>query len=98
MQDFPNPFNPVTTIGFRVPGDRFCGSASSTLDPDPGTRNVRIAVYDLLGREVALLVNERKAPGPYEVKWDGSAFPTGVYIYRMIAGDIVESREMLLEK
>ena len=71
LQNYPNPFNPTTEISYQVP-------VAST---------VRLAVYDLLGREVAVLVNERKAPGSYEVKFDGSSLSSGVYIYRLQAGD-----------
>jgi hypothetical protein len=53
-------------------------------------------VYDVLGREVAVLVNERKAPGGYEVSFDGSGLSSGVYIYRLVAGAYTESRKMVL--
>jgi hypothetical protein len=59
---------------------------------------VRLSVYDILGREVAVLVNERKDPGSYEAEWNATGFSTGVYIYRMSAGDYVECRKMLLLK
>jgi hypothetical protein len=81
-QNYPNPFNPGTTIGFAVSG--------------PGSRDVRLAVFDLLGREVALLLDEPKAPGRYNVEFNGAQLSSGVYIYRMTAGDIVESRRMML--
>jgi hypothetical protein len=53
-------------------------------------------VYDLLGREVAVLVNERKEPGSYQVAFDGANLPTGVYISRMTAGEYAATRKMLL--
>ena len=81
-QNYPNPFNPRTGIGFWV----------------PGASDVKIAVYDLVGREVAVLVNERKAPGNYEVTFDGSGLASGVYIYQMRAGSFVQSKTMLLIK
>jgi hypothetical protein len=80
-QNYPNPFNPTTKIGFRVPG--------------LGSR-VKLAVYDLLGREVAVLIDERKEEGRYEVEWNAGGLSSGVYIYRMTAGGITQSREMLL--
>jgi hypothetical protein len=55
-------------------------------------------VYDLLGREVAVLMNESKAPGGYEVTWDASGFAAGVYICRMTAGEYVGSRKILFLK
>jgi hypothetical protein len=81
-QNYPNPFNPSTTIGYGVSG--------------VGYRDVRLAVYDLLGREVTVLVNEKKAPGIYEVQFDGSRLASGVYFYRMQAGDFVMTHRLLL--
>ena len=57
-----------------------------------------LVVYDVLGRQVATLVNEVKAPGSYEVRFDGSGLASGVYICRMTAGAFVQSRTMLLVK
>jgi CubicO group peptidase (beta-lactamase class C family) len=79
-QNYPNPFNPTTGIRFQV----------------SGVSEVRLSVYDLLGREMAVLVNERKLPGHYEVKFDGSTLASGVYFYRLIAGDFVQTRKLLL--
>jgi hypothetical protein len=81
-QNYPNPFNPKTGIRYQV----------------SGVSNARLVVYDLLGREVAVLVNEKKAPGSYEVRFDGSGLASGVYIYRLTAGMFVQSRTMLLLK
>jgi photosystem II stability/assembly factor-like uncharacterized protein len=86
-QNYPNPFNPSTVIGYTVGGVRSLGS---------GVSNVRLVVYDLLGREVRVLVNEKKAPGSYEVTFDGANLASGIYIYRMNAGRYVESRKMIL--
>jgi hypothetical protein len=83
-QNYPNPFNPTTTIGYGVSG--------------LGSSCVRLAVYDLLGREVAVLVNENKVPGNYQVEFDGTRLASGVYICRMTAGQFVESRKMVLTK
>jgi photosystem II stability/assembly factor-like uncharacterized protein len=83
-QNYPNPFNSTTKIGFRVSG--------------LGSSDVRLSVYDMLGREVAVLVNEKKAPGNYEVQFDGSGLASGVYVYRLSAGNYVESKRMLLLK
>jgi len=81
-QNYPNPFNPVTGIRFQI----------------PEVSRVSLAVYDLLGREVAGLVDEQKNAGRYEVMWDASAFPTGMYVYRLIAGNSVAVRKLLLIK
>jgi YVTN family beta-propeller protein len=88
-QNFPNPFNPSTTISFTIAGSKEYGV---------GSTETKLAVYDLLGREVAVLVNEKKQPGTYGVKFDASAFSSGVYIYRLQAGDFVASKKLVLVK
>ncbi len=82
FDNYPNPFNPKTGIRFEV----------------LGVSDVKIAVYDLLGREVAVLVNERKQPGTYTAEFDASRLASGVYIYRMTSAGLVQSRKMLLIK
>ena len=72
----------------------------------PGVSDVKLVVYDLLGREVAVLMNEKKAAGNYEVKFDASGLASGVYVYRLMArqtdggqaGSFVQSRTMVLVK
>jgi immune inhibitor A len=88
-QNFPNPFNPVTIIKYTVGGIR---------DQGLGVRGVSLVVYDVLGKEVAVLVNEKKAPGNYQVVFNGSGLASGVYIYRMVTGQFVETKRMLLVK
>jgi hypothetical protein len=82
FQNYPNPFNPTTSIRYHL-------SAAS---------NVRLAVYDLLGREVAMLVNEVKAPGSYSARFDAAGLAAGVYLCRMTAGEFTRTRTMLLVK
>jgi sugar lactone lactonase YvrE len=79
-QNYPNPFNPTTVVTFQL----------------PVASDVRLVVYDLLGREVAVLVNEKKASGSYSVRFDATGLASGVYFYRLVAGGYVESRKMLL--
>ena len=81
-QNYPNPFNPTTTISFSV----------------PKTSLVTIKVYDILGRELKTLVNEEKAAGNYNVKFNGANLSSGVYFYRMQAGDFVQTRKLMLMK
>ncbi|HXG01686.1 MAG TPA: PQQ-binding-like beta-propeller repeat protein [Bacteroidota bacterium] len=81
-QNYPNPFNPSTTIRFEVTSSGF----------------VSLKVYNLLGQEVATLVKEVKQPGRYEVKWDASGMPSGVYVYRLQAGTATATRRMILLK
>ncbi len=93
MQNYPNPFNPVTTIGFRVAGSGSLnpepGTQNPGLDPrnpGPGTRHVKLAVYDLLGREVTVLVDEKKEAGSYAAHFNASGLASGVYVYRLAVG------------
>ena len=91
-QNYPNPFNPSTTITYTVAGFGVQGSGAS---------DVKITVYDMLGREVAVLVNERKPAGTYEVAFDGTGLASGVYVYRLTAGQggsSVASRQMIMVK
>jgi hypothetical protein len=81
-QNYPNPFNPSTVIKFQVAGSRF----------------VKLSIYDVLGREVSTLVNEQLKPGTYEVDWNASNYPSGVYFYKLAAGDYVETKKMILIK
>ena len=80
--NYPNPFNPSTTIKYELP------KASV----------VRLSVYDMLGREVSVLLNERREAGVYEVKFDGSNLASGVYFYRLQAGDFTQTKRLLLLK
>lgn len=87
-QNFPNPFNPSTKIGFKVQVSGFTS----------------LKIFDLLGREVAMLVNEEMKPGSYEVTWDAAGFPrqttgglaSGVYFYRLQAGEFIETKRLVL--
>jgi hypothetical protein len=81
-QNYPNPFNPKTAVRFQV----------------SGVSHVNITMYDMLGREAAVLVNEIKQPGYYEVSFDGSRLASGMYIYRLTAGSFAQSRTMILLK
>ena len=92
-QNYPNPFNPGTTIGYGVSGGEN-GSGGSGL----GSSWVRLAVYDMLGREVATLVNERQAAGRYTVRFDGTSLSSGVYFCRLTSGEKTETRRMELLK
>ncbi|MCX6160620.1 MAG: T9SS type A sorting domain-containing protein [Ignavibacteriae bacterium] len=79
-QNYPNPFNPSTTIRYNL----------------PRAGVVKLAVYDVMGREVEMLVNERQAAGSYEAVWDGTRFASGVYFYRLTADGYGETRKMLM--
>ena len=81
-QNFPNPFNPVTIISYQLPETGF----------------VTLKVYDILGNKVVTLVNDEKPTGSYNVSFDASKLPSGVYYYKMRAGNYVETKKMMLLK
>lgn len=93
-QNYPNPFNPTTTIVFTLP---FLGTNGAEGREGVGSF-VSLKVYDLLGRELATLVNEEKVPGAYMVTWNASGFASGGYIYRLTAGRYVDAKRLLLLK
>ncbi len=82
LQNYPNPFNPVTNIKFDI----------------PKSSNVKISIFDILGKEISVLVNEELNPGTFEINWDASNFPSGVYFYMIETGDYSESKKMILIK
>ena len=88
--NYPNPFNPSTKIKFSLP--------SPSQGEGLGVRSATLKVYDILGNEVATLINEQKAPGNYEVEFNSAQLPSGVYIYRLQAGNFVCSKKMILAK
>ena len=81
-QNYPNPFNPVTTIRYSL----------------QGTRDVLLIVYNLLGEEIARLVDGVQPEGLHQITWDASSVSSGIYFYRIEAGDFVQTRKMLLLK
>ncbi len=99
-QNYPNPFNPQTKIKFSIPLSR-----GVTAEGGRGVF-VSLIIYDLLGREVAILVNEELRPGTYEADWDGSYFSSGVYFFKLMVNDpstgsgrgFVETKKMVLMK
>jgi photosystem II stability/assembly factor-like uncharacterized protein len=89
LQNYPNPFNPSTKIKYTVP---------QTPNPFGKGQGVRLIVYDVLGNEIATLVNEEKEPGVYEVEFDGNNLSSGIYIYQLKAGSFVSSKKMTVVK
>ena len=82
FQNYPNPFNPSIKITYNI----------------PQRSNVSLRIYDVLGKEIATLVNEQKEAGTYSIQFDASKLSSGVYIYSIQAGDFLESRKMILMK
>jgi hypothetical protein len=89
LQNYPNPFNPSTKIRFEVPGYVL----NKGLQP-----LVQLRVYDILGREISTLINQELQPGTYEINFDGTDFPGGIYFYKLLAGDFTETKKMILIK
>jgi hypothetical protein len=87
-QNFPNPFNPVTKIKFDVPNFAWAQY----------TEPVQLLIYDILGRKVISLVSELLKPGTYEVDWDASRYPSGVYFCKLTSGNFSETKKMVLAK
>ncbi len=81
-QNYPNPFNPVTTIKFDLPNDGL----------------ITLEIFDILGRRISTLVEEYKTAGSYEQVFDASSLASGVYVYKLQAGDFVSSKKMILLK
>ena len=81
-QNYPNPFNPATLISFSIPNDEF----------------VSLKIYDVLGREVAQIINERRSAGTHQVEFDGASLNSGVYYYTLTAGSYTETKKMLMVK
>ena len=81
-QNYPNPFNPVTSIKFGIPKQS----------------NVRVIIYDALGREVKVLINSQLGGGNYKIEWDAADSPSGIYFYRIITSDYSETKKMILIK
>jgi hypothetical protein len=78
----PNPFNPVTRISYELPGEDF----------------VKLTVFDVGGRVVEHLVSSRQSPGEHVVEWDATGRPSGIYFYRLVAGDYAQTRKMIFLK
>jgi hypothetical protein len=85
-QNYPNPFNPSTKINFDIPANIL------------GMENVSLKIYDILGHEVETLINAQLKPGSYTAEWNAGNFSSGVYYYRITAGQYSDTRKMLLVK
>ena len=86
-QNYPNPFNPNTTIKYTIP-----------MNVKRETSNVKLVIYDVLGKEVKTLLNQNNQPGNYEIRFDASELPSGVYYYTLKFGNFSETKKMILLK
>jgi hypothetical protein len=81
-QNYPNPFNPNTNIGFRIADFGF----------------VSLKVYDIMGKETAVLVNDNLNAGEYTVNFDGSGLASGMYFYKLTSGEVTDTKKLILNK
>ncbi|MBV6421184.1 MAG: hypothetical protein DAHOPDDO_02457 [Ignavibacteriaceae bacterium] len=88
-QNYPNPFNPTTTIQYQIP---------ASPNPSKGGAFVSLKIYDILGSEVVTLVNAEQKPGYYEVEFNASHLASGMYVYRLQAGEYISTKKMLMIK
>ncbi len=79
-QNFPNPFNPTTKIKYAISSRQYAS----------------LKVYDVLGNEIATLVNEEKSPGNYEVEFNANNLSSGIYVYQLRAGTFIQTKKMIL--
>jgi hypothetical protein len=87
MQNYPNPFNPETKIRFSVPANR-----------KQEMTDVKIIIYDILGRQITALVNESLKPGSYEIGWNAANHSSGIYYYKLVTKDFTDTKKMVLVK
>jgi hypothetical protein len=81
-QNYPNPFNPTTMIKYNL----------------PKSSHVALKIYNLVGQEIATLVNELQSAGEYEITWQPKGLPSGLYFYKIQAGDFSETKKIILQK
>lgn len=81
-QNYPNPFNPMTKIKFDLPNSSF----------------VKLHIYNMLGQQIETILNESRDAGRYVVEWNAGEYPSGIYFYRLEAGDFVDTRKLIIQK
>jgi len=81
-QNYPNPFNPTTTINYQIPERSL----------------VTLKVYDVLGKDIAILVSEEKRAGSYEIEFNASSLPSGIYFYQLKTNKLIQTKKMILVK
>jgi hypothetical protein len=82
FQNYPNPFNPSTSMCFHLPQSSF----------------VTLKIYNLLGQEIETIINEQRFAGTHEINWTARGVPSGIYFYRLIAGEYVDTKKFILQK
>ncbi len=97
-QNYPNPFNPSTVISYGIGNGVPSTEENRVQRTADASTDVSLSVYDMLGKEIAVLVKERQRPGTYSVKFNAAGLPSGVYLYRLRSGGSVTVRKMVLMK
>ncbi|MBK8945107.1 MAG: T9SS type A sorting domain-containing protein [Ignavibacteriae bacterium] len=102
FQNFPNPFNPITTIEYSIPQSVMLNSFqhlnNSEIPNQVRDDNVKLIVYDILGREVATLVNQKQKPGNYKIEFDARDLASGVYYFQLKTHNFIQTKKMILLK
>ena len=88
-QNYPNPFNPTTTIEYTIAPANYSSGETSV---------VKLKIYDVLGNEIAILVDKEKPAGKYRVEFNASGLPSGIYFYQLNTGNYTETKKMILIK
>ncbi len=96
-QNYPNPFNPTTTIEYQIP-DQVRNDKISLIPSGVEGALIELIVYDILGREVTTLVNQKQKPGQYEITFDASKYSSGIYFYRLKTEDFIQTKKMMFLK
>ncbi|MBK7979099.1 MAG: T9SS type A sorting domain-containing protein [Ignavibacteriae bacterium] len=96
LQNYPNPFNPTTTIEYIIPKSVNANSFHNTQQKSED--NVKVIVFDILGKEIKTLVNEYQKPGYYKIQFNAANLPSGIYYYQLKYGNLYQSKKMLYLK
>jgi hypothetical protein len=94
LQNYPNPFNPNTTISYQISSE----TNNNYTHPKRNNNYVKLIIYDILGREVAKLVDEYKPAGNYKAEWNARNYPSGIYLYELITNGLIQTKKMILTK
>ena len=97
-QNYPNPFNPTTRIKFNVAPPLNLPLTGGDVTATAGTVGVKLIIYDILGKQIAVLINQQMEPGSYTVDFNASNYPSGVYFYRLEAAGFTDTKKMIVVK
>jgi hypothetical protein len=97
-QNYPNPFNPSTRIKFTIPSNVVLSPAVGGINSTKDLTQVTLIIYDVLGNEIATLIEEEKPAGLYEIVFEAAGLPSGVYYYQLRAANFVDTRKMIFLK